>query len=227
MDLDKFAKKYEISLSPKGEAFCQKGLFLMKKSKDPLHDDRHIQRLLKNLDGLFSEERGLRGKVDLEVLLIAIFWHDAWKAGRFPLTFVWVFWNEIWEGWASFFLIRKKMREEGFPSAKIKEVAYALRKHSFFQVLEPKTLEAKILWDVDHLDLWSLERITPLKKVFLQPKNINPKLLRLAKFFFEKVLLRIKEEDLHFAWSKKEFRERKAIFLKEVEKLEKEYGKYL
>jgi uncharacterized protein len=109
---------------------------------DPVHGFDHVLRVL-HLAEIFGKELD----ADLEILRAAALLHDA--SGAFPD-----------EGGArggheqaSAEFARKVLLEEGWEATRIEEVLHCIRSHRFRSTEEPDSLEAKILFDADKLDV--------------------------------------------------------------------------
>jgi uncharacterized protein len=117
-------------------------------SADPVHDFQHIQRVL-----ALAERVGREEGADLEVLRAAALLHDA--AGAQPAA----------EGQgaagggrathheASAEFARAVLAGEGWPEERIEAVLHCIRAHRFRGTETPRSLEAKILFDCDKLDV--------------------------------------------------------------------------
>lgn len=224
MNLSEFLYRQNLALESAVFSFCQEGIEMMAESLDPFHTEKHIFRILDILDSFLREnDQVLKSQIDFEVLLTAICWHDVWKSRRFPAFWLRGAWQAFWEGLGSRRIFVKEARENGLEKEIVKPVRYAIRKHSTFQITSPKTLEAKILKDVDNLEFWSLERLRDVVHD-LEKNNWAPTLLLpTAKIY--KYLLRVlnRESSLSFEWSKKERDRRRQNYRVELEKLIAEY----
>jgi uncharacterized protein len=112
---------------------------------DPVHDFNHILRVLR-----LAERIGAAEGADLEVLRAAALLHDA--AGSAP--------GETNSGGraghhhASAEFAGRVLQDEGWPPERIAAVQHCIRAHRFRGDGEqPQTLEAKILFDCDKLDV--------------------------------------------------------------------------
>ncbi len=143
---------------------CVEGLSRMTKTRDPLHDDQHIHRIIKDL-GIFLEQTKL--DVNFGVLLIAICWHDIWKSTRFPTKLTTLLIDQYWDGYGSARIFKQAATKAGLDCATAHASIYAIREHGRLRLTKTKTLEARVLQDLDSLDEWSLTRIEPLKNQFL------------------------------------------------------------
>jgi uncharacterized protein len=93
-----------------------------------------------------AEELGAELEADLEILRAAALLHDA--AGAHP--------GEGERGKhqdASAAFAQQVLREEGWPAGRIEAVVECIRSHRFRSGSPPRTLEAKILFDADKLDV--------------------------------------------------------------------------
>ena len=199
-----FLKKHNIKLSPEAKKFCLRGLQRMSKSIDPLHDHLHVICLLQNLGELLRHENTLaREHVDLDVLLISIMWHDIWKAGKFPKGALSLLWQQAYEGRGSAKIVAAEMKKAGFSKQIIKKVAYAIRQHAIIHK-EHKTIESKLLADVDQLGRWNIARIKQAgKKLFAGKTNLN--LVKVGEWYAKHFMVNAKPSKLYFNWSKLKF----------------------
>jgi len=225
MELQEFLTKSEICFPDSILALCEEGIEIMRSTVDPIHNEEHIFRILHDLDRFLKEEDQIdQSKINFEILLLSICWHDVWKSGRFPTNPISLLLDQILEGSGSARIFAKRARTTSLGTRLVRSVVYSIRKHSRFQILSIKTPEAKILKDLDNLEEWSLEKLNSLKEKFLIPDQIKPKLLKLAKFWFDYFMAKTTDSGFHFQWSKAEFAKRKELYLKEVNKLLEEYG---
>ncbi len=84
-------------------------------------------------------------------------------------------------------------------------VSYAIRKHSAVQIRQAETLEAQLLWDIDTLDVWNVQRVQSLFKN-LKWTNIS---------IFDSYILYMKNVGFHlnFGWTRNEVKRKKPLFL--------------
>ena len=109
--------------------------------KDPVHGFDHVLRVLR-----LAEDLGRELGADLEILHAAALLHDA--SGAFP--------DEDARGkheHTSAEFAREVLTEEGWESTRVEAVLHCIRAHRFRSQEEPATLEAKILFDADKLDV--------------------------------------------------------------------------
>jgi uncharacterized protein len=109
---------------------------------DPVHGFDHVQRVL-NMAEYLGRELG----ADLEILRAAALLHDS--AGAHPQSEVAREQHEV----ASAEFGREILKKEGWPKERIDAVLHCILAHRYRGKLEPKTLEAKILFDADKLDV--------------------------------------------------------------------------
>lgn len=109
---------------------------------DPVHGFDHVLRVLR-----VAERIGRELGADLEVLRAAALLHDA--SGAAPGG----------EGGradherASADFAAQVLHAEGWPDDRIESVAHCIRSHRFRSAEAPRSLEAKILYDADKLDV--------------------------------------------------------------------------
>lgn len=200
------------------------GVRVMSRSSDPTHDVEHVKRLTARAKNLIKAE-GLEKRVGWEVLLLAIVWHDVWTAKNVPSNALGMIWEYVYEGWGSAIMFRREAKLAGLEEGKIKKIFYAIRKHPSSTLWGPKTLEGKILRDVDNIDQWEWKRIAAIIKE-MEKGGIDEeerKKMRLAKIYFEKIMKKRLVKDIFFEWSKERFVRQKEIYLKKVVEL---MGKY-
>lgn len=224
MTLNQFLRKNEITISLEVLKLCNEALRRMLNTLDVSHDLTHVERILSDLDAFLANEKTVNSaKINYEILLLSICWHDTWKATRFPSNLRTMLFDQYWDGPGSMLLFAQEAKKAKISPALIGEVKYIIREHGRLHLLPPQCLEAKIFYDLDALEGWSLRRIEILKGKYLNRK-INPVLLKIAQFYYERFMLAETEDLYHFAWSKQEFRKRRERYLKEVERLTKQYG---
>lgn len=200
----------------------------MAATKDPLHDDTHIRRILSDLATFLKDEPDEAPRVDPNILLPAICWHDTWKATRFPTTIATMFFDQYWDGYGSLIAFTRYARRHGIPSRYRRAIGYAIREHGQLRLFgRIRTREAILLRDLDSLEQWNLVRLEPMKEKYLNPDNLNPRLMRVARFYFDRFMAKTTDKALHYPWSKAEFAKRKTVYLEEVDRLMREYGHLL
>jgi len=109
---------------------------------DPVHDFAHVLRVYR-----LAERIGPAEGADMEVLLAAVLLHDAAEAapdgeGDRPTHHL-----------ASAEFARKRLAEEGWGLERLEAVVHCIRTHRFRGTEKPETLEARILFDCDKLDV--------------------------------------------------------------------------
>lgn len=109
---------------------------------DPVHDFNHILRVYR-----MAERIGKAESADMEVLLAAVLLHDASDAAP----------NEGGERathhLTSAEFAERFLKTEGWAEDKIEAIVHCIRTHRFRGTERPETLEAKILYDCDKLDV--------------------------------------------------------------------------
>jgi uncharacterized protein len=94
-----------------------------------------------------AERIGSELGADLEVLRAAALLHDAAGAAPGPDS------ARATHEQASAEFAGVQLRREGWPEGRIEQVAHCIRAHRYRSVEAPRTLEAKILYDADKLDV--------------------------------------------------------------------------
>jgi uncharacterized protein len=111
-------------------------------NSDPVHGFPHVQRVLNAAENL--------GKIlgaDLEIVRAAVLLHDACDAhpGESDERSS----HEV----AAADFANEVLEAEGWPPERIEAVQHCIRSHRYRSIEEPETLEAKILFDADKLDV--------------------------------------------------------------------------
>lgn len=115
-------------------------------SADPVHDFRHIERVL-----ALAERVGREEGADLEILRAATLLHDA--SGATPGAEGAPQGARATHHETSAAFAREVLKGEGWPEARIEAVLHCIRAHRFRGTEAPRSLEAKILFDCDKLDV--------------------------------------------------------------------------
>ena len=108
---------------------------------DPVHGFDHVQRVL-----ALAERFGAQLGADLEILRAAALLHDA--AGAAPLSI-----GRAAHEHSSAEFARAVLEQEGWPSQRIEPVLHCIRAHRYRGEEQPNSLEAKVLFDADKLDV--------------------------------------------------------------------------
>lgn len=142
------------------EKAISKGIFLMKSSKDPVHDIRHAENVAEHSLKIYSSLKNSGWDcdgIDENLILLCAFWHDCFKAGCEVKTFF----NEVFEGVRSAEIVGRELsglvEEE-----RLSLVLKAIRNHNnvFFVLFSGKRLDilTRILVEADALDAKNPER---------------------------------------------------------------------
>lgn len=110
--------------------------------RDPVHGFDHVLRVLH-----MAERLGTELGADLEVLRAAALLHDAAGAAPGPGS------GRQTHEQASAEFAAVVLDGEGWAAERIEQVAHCIRAHRYRSVEAPRTLEAKILYDADKLDV--------------------------------------------------------------------------
>lgn len=214
MTLEAFLHHNQIILSKDVLSTCLRGISIMAHGTDPLHTADHVFRMLDDLDLMRQKIKSINwSKINYEVLLLAIVWHDTYKSGHFPKTKRRMFFDHVLaEGIASMRMFTREAKKQGINPKIIKTVRYAIRKHSMFQILPRRTQEAKVLKYLDELEDWSLPRFQHIIDHIHSFSDLAPRLSPIIKFYFTHVMLR-RNGNRHFpVWVQSEYRRRKSAF---------------
>ncbi len=158
MKLATFLEKNKVTIFLKTRKLCSIAVTIMQKTKDPVHDLEHVEKLLDELDYLLRKIKKIKKDINFNVLLLAIFWHDTWYVGKKNQNLLQLILYQFLEGFGSARLFLKYAKKEGLEAKTMRKTFYCIRKHSSVQLLPPFTIEAKILIDLDKLELWNFYR---------------------------------------------------------------------
>jgi hypothetical protein len=142
--------------SQKIKTLLDKAVEFMNNTKDPSHGMEHIHNLLRQTNRFFASTDN-KFEIDTDVLSLALYWHDVWKSQIKPNWGNYLF-LQLYEGLGSMFMFKKYAGPVGLSPEMIQSVSYAIRKHSAIQGVRAQTLEAQLLWDVDTLEAWNMQR---------------------------------------------------------------------
>lgn len=184
--------KFKNLVTPESRKFCMKALDLMGKSDDPMHDIHHVSSMLNNLSVWLKSQEGMRIRpyINFDILILSICWHDTWKASKKSPNLLNIIYYQLYEGIGSSKLFKKYAHD--LDDEVIDKVSYAIRKHSQFQILPRKTLESKILRDLDLIEMWDHERLKRSKEKFFLHNKFG--------FVFLKYYLKLKDSRTYFDW---------------------------
>ncbi len=194
--------------SQKIKLMLDKAVEFMTSTKDPGHGMAHIQNLVHETDRFF-QYTGNRFDINRDVLLLALYWHDVWKSQIQPNWRNFLF-LQLYDGLGSMFMFKSYARSLELAPETIRSVSYAIRKHSAIQGVRAKTLEAQLLWDVDTLDLWNIQRV---RTTF---RNLG----RIHMSAFDTYIRYMKRTGsrLYFEWTRNEVKRLAPLFFEEMSK---------
>lgn len=112
------------------------------KDADPIHDFEHVLRVYRMAERLAQAEGA-----DLEIVLAAALLHDAQGSAPGEAG------SRADHHEASADFANQALLEEGWVEAKIQAVAHCIRAHRYRSTEAPSTIEAKVLFDADKLDV--------------------------------------------------------------------------
>lgn len=197
-------------LTEKDKNLISSGVFLMKNSKDPLHDLNHIVTLKNNYEEFKKEGET---KTQNQVMLHSIAFHDAFKAvnprAKSGLRLIW---DEIYEGLGSAKIFQKHANKVKLDRKLTAEVMYTIRKHPLFNFLPRATNEAKLLFDLDELEFWNFDRFKKSFTIFQFDLNRH----------IEATMAYLKHrtnKGFYFEWSRHKFEKNKPNFIQELRKI--------
>ncbi len=194
--------------SQKIKIMLDKAVEFMTNSKDASHGMEHINSLLRETNQFFKSTEN-KFAIDQDILLLALYWHDVWKSQIKPSWGNYLF-LQLYDGLGSMLMFKKYARAVSLSPEIIRSVSYAIRKHSTFQGLPRRTLEAKLLWDVDTLDIWNSQRT---QTVFQDLGSFNITAFDSYIRYMKRTGFR-----LYFEWTRNEVRKIAPSFFDEMSK---------
>jgi hypothetical protein len=208
----KILDKYGASLREEVWQLLALGFEVMKKGVDTAHTEKHVLNILDNLERFLKSKEIEVEKIDFEVLMVAIFWHDVWKSSRRPATPWLIIKNQCFEGWGSARILQKENLDEMFDKGRQKKIIWAIRNHQAVKTPFGDSLESRILQDMDRLERWDSGRADeffPNFKNFFVIKNKRS--LDWMERWYRKWYMprRDNESKYHFEWSKVEYKRRR------------------
>jgi hypothetical protein len=181
----------------------------MKRSKDPYHDVTHIERMLQDLQQFLQEHKNSEKTLNLESVILSIYWHDVWKSHRVARNALEVLHHQILDGVGSAELFERAAKAAKISKDLIDQTAYSIRKHATFQFLPLRTEESKLLKDLDDLELLSVERFEKGKHLYI-----------LAAPWRLKIFKRnLQQQKLFLPWTNQQKEQRTPPFIELLDKL--------
>lgn len=218
MKLDAFLQKNKVKVTKGEYDFCVKGLEIMKNSHDPLHDNKHVERMFSSLDEFINLGKEVKKEdINFSVILIAICWHDTWKASRFSKNPIKILVEQAIEGVKAARLTRKAAKDMKTKVKKevLKGACYCIAKHSNPQLRRGVTLESRLLRDADLLEVYSDVRIRLAKNEVTKNGGIKFLLTKTGRIARSKRLE--KGRGYNFKWYKQEHQDNYPKFLSAME----------
>lgn len=111
-------------------------------TQDPVHGFDHVLRVLGLAEWLASQVGA-----DADIVRAAALIHDASGAAPGPQS------GRIHHELASAVFAREVLQAEGWPVERIEAVEHCIRAHRFRSAEAPRTIEARVLFDADKLDV--------------------------------------------------------------------------
>lgn len=207
----------KIKLSRSVFSACNFAINYMAEGTDPLHNQYHVLRIVSDLVTMHQECQDIEWeKINFDVLLLSICWHDAWISHFNPQSKKSGTFGRVYEGYGSMRLFNKWGKKFSLPPLLMKKVKYCIRKHSLVQIFPRLSTEAKILHDLDKLDEWSIDRLQGSYGQISSLLELSPKTIRLYKFYFEHLMLRKNGKGFSYQWSRQKFITRRKLFTNHI-----------
>jgi hypothetical protein len=222
INLDEFLQQNNIKISDEVYKFCQLGIKTLKNAKDPLHSEKHPLRMLTDLGRIIEPEK-LRERIDFELLVTSIIWHDVWRGRIFVTNPFSLIYSLIGDGLGGAVVFYKAAKKFGLSKSLIKDVSKIILLHSdiapYKLFRQRRRLETRILIDLDSLDIWSESRMNSLIDN-IDPQEVSIWKIRLAKVYMDWFMLhQDAEKSYHLNWAKEEFAKRRARLIRKINEL--------
>lgn len=207
MTLEEFEARYPRALSPAAQRVCRRGILFMKRNRDGIHDAAHVFSLLNRLHGFLQSGEKEAQSVNIEIMALSVCWHDAWRAGRTPGSYLMLIFESWWDGWGSFFLFLRETKHAGLDPSSRAGAAYAIRKHAA-TLLPRASKESRLMHDIDILDAFSYARAKRTLEGFLATYRVSMSaaFIRFGASFLRWWLKTNTERSLYTEWAKRRFR---------------------
>jgi len=114
------------------------------KDLPPTHDWMHVERVLQNALHIAKVEGA-----DLEIVELAALLHDIAR----PLDVTDRGSGDICHAVEGAKMAEEILKRHNYPEDKIKKICHCIRTHRFRDEAEPETIEAKVIYDADKLDV--------------------------------------------------------------------------
>ena len=124
------------------QTFHQIESYMLHCMQDSAHDAEHVYRVMYNALDIAADEPC----VDYEVLLAACLLHDIGRARQFESP-------KLCHAKEGGYIALKYLLDIGFPSDKAEHVKNCIVSHRYRNDAQPCTIEAKILFDADKIDV--------------------------------------------------------------------------
>ena len=122
--------------------FCLLENYMLSSMEDSAHDKEHIYRVLYNALEIAKTE----AVVDYDVLIAACLLHDIGRREQFADP-------AVCHAMVGAEKAGRFLTEQGFGAEFAEKVTHCIRTHRFRKAMQPETVEAKILFDADKLDV--------------------------------------------------------------------------
>lgn len=218
MKLPELLVKHNISISNDVRHHCELGIEIMKDAQDLSHSDSHIYRIFRDLDLFLCENKEIKkNEIDFEALLLAICWHDVWRSKKLTTNILRGAYVLFWDGRGSVKMYKRHNKKIPLSKKLSASVIHAIKKHAFFQIKKPKSLEAKILKDLDQLELFSTERVREIAETYYQNNKYDGDgFAQSLEFFFNRFLKAYPTKNFFFLWSQEMYITRRQSFIEFV-----------
>jgi uncharacterized protein len=124
------------------EAYTMLENYMLSCMEDSAHDAEHIYRVLYNALQIARDEEN----VNYDILIAACLLHDIGRKEQFADS-------SLCHAAVGAEKARRFLTENGFAPGFAEAVAHCIRTHRFRKAMPPQTVEAKILFDADKLDV--------------------------------------------------------------------------
>lgn len=197
---------------------------ILNKGRDKNHAIGHVRYLLMCLNEFLASQPD-PPKVNLDILTVAIYWHDIWKSD-YPIHNIFdLIITQILDGPASAFCFLTKNFSEAIPLGAKLSIFGCIFCHSlpYRKFTRAFSLESKLLSDIDTLAEWDVKRLKALENDYSHKGKISRKMLWLAEIYYRFFMFPKNESLFFFPYFREKYRIKRNEFEAYVRKLMTKY----
>ena len=235
-------RKYKKRLNKKFHKLFDDALVHLRNKNRDQHNEFHSYRMLENLDRLIAAENLDEG-LDLDAVILAVIWHDTFKAKHGLVKSQLYFWFiQFYEGRGAEKLFRKAAKKYKLQKEFVDKVSYSIRVHPAFEFMLPdwfrkryfdiSDMESMVLRDLDLLEATvSAPMIEEFRRVWIPFCKKHLGFIDIWVNFYNSRFSKASKENFYFEWSQgrykklgKKFNKLHLDIVKELETLKRSKG---